>query len=76
MTALAWHPERNILACSWESGDIRLWNGIEKEFLSVSGPHTAPVNFLAFSEKGSRLVSADAVSLIDKYENGIFIVIF
>lgn len=61
VTAIAWHPERNILACSWESGEIRTWNGTDKEFLTVNGPHTAPVNILAFSEKGSRLVSADAV---------------
>lgn len=62
VTAVAWHPERTILACSWESGEVRIWNGTDKEFTNLNGPHTAPVNFLAFSEKGGRLVSADAVS--------------
>lgn len=63
ITALAWHPDKNILVCSWESGEVKIWNGIDKVFTNINGPHSAPVNFLAFSEKGGRLVSADAVSI-------------
>lgn len=63
-TALTWHPEKVILVTGWENGELKVWNGVDKEFLNVIGPHKAPITLLGFSEKGGRLVSCDSV---DKY---------
>ncbi|KAF5285788.1 hypothetical protein FQA39_LY04249 [Lamprigera yunnana] len=60
VTALAWHPERTMLVTGWENGEIRVWNGFDKEFYHVTGPHKSPVTLLEFSEKGGRLVSCDS----------------
>ncbi|RZC33588.1 hypothetical protein BDFB_000428 [Asbolus verrucosus] len=60
ITALAWHPERTILATGWENGEFKIWNGSEKDFALVGGPHKAPITLLEFSEKGGRLVSCDS----------------
>ncbi|KAF5302514.1 hypothetical protein FQR65_LT00886 [Abscondita terminalis] len=59
-TALAWHPDRNMLVTGWENGDIKVWNGTDKDFVNVPGPHKAPVIILEFSEKGGRLASCDS----------------
>ncbi|KAK4874572.1 hypothetical protein RN001_013932 [Aquatica leii] len=59
-TALVWHPDRNMLVTGWENGEIKVWNGTDKEFVNVAGPHKAPVIILEFSEKGGRLVSCDS----------------
>lgn len=58
---LAWHPSRRTLVSSWENGEIRLWNG-EKEFGSISSPHTSPVVLVRWSQMGGRLVTIDSVS--------------
>ncbi|CAG9865125.1 unnamed protein product [Phyllotreta striolata] len=60
VTALAWHPDRILLATGWENGELKIWNGTDKEFSDVVGPHKAPITALAFSEKGSRLVTCDS----------------
>lgn len=52
VTALAWHPERNILASGWENGELKVWNGCDKEFENIGGLHKAPITLLQFSEKG------------------------
>lgn len=65
VTALAWHPEKNILATGWENGELKVWNGTDKDFIIINTPHKAPVILLEFSEKGGRLVSADSVSEFD-----------
>lgn len=62
VTALNWHPERTILVTGWENGDIKVWNGSDKDFINAVGPHKAPVTLLNFSEKGGRLISCDSVS--------------
>lgn len=62
VTALAWHPDRRILVTGWENGEIKVWNGNDKEFLNVTGPHKTPVILIEFSEKGGRLVSCDSVN--------------
>ncbi|EFA08985.1 Intraflagellar transport protein 140 homolog-like Protein [Tribolium castaneum] len=59
VTALAWHPERHVLATGWENGEFKIWNG-EKDFALIGGPHKAPITLLEFSEKGGRLVSCDS----------------
>ncbi|XP_063916884.1 intraflagellar transport protein 140 homolog [Zophobas morio] len=59
VTALAWHPERTVLATGWENGEFKVWNGA-KDFALVGGPHKAPITLLEFSEKGGRLVSCDS----------------
>ncbi|CAH0563779.1 unnamed protein product [Brassicogethes aeneus] len=59
VTSLAWHPEKTVLACGWENGELKIWDGMEKEFVNIAGLHKSPVILLEFSEKGSRLVSCD-----------------
>lgn len=63
VTALAWHPDKIILVTGWENGELKIWNGSDKEFSNVVGPHKAPITFLGFSEKGSRMVSCDSVCI-------------
>ncbi|KRT80306.1 hypothetical protein AMK59_8792 [Oryctes borbonicus] len=60
VTALAWHPEKKLLVTGWENGELRTWNDSNTDFISINGPHKAPVTLLEFSEKGSRLVSSDS----------------
>ncbi|XP_066140255.1 intraflagellar transport protein 140 homolog isoform X1 [Euwallacea fornicatus] len=64
VTALTWHPERTILVSGWENGDLKVWNGVDKDFVNVVGPHKSPVTILDFSEKGGRLVSCDSVGTV------------
>lgn len=64
VTALCWHPDKTVLVTSWENGELKIWNGINKDFTNVVGPHKAPITLLDFSEKGGRLVSCDTVSSI------------
>ncbi|VEN35720.1 unnamed protein product [Callosobruchus maculatus] len=64
VTALAWHPERTVLASGWENGELKVWNKSDKEFANVVGPHKAPITLLEFSEKGSRLVSCDSTGSV------------
>ncbi|KAJ8910958.1 hypothetical protein NQ315_011229 [Exocentrus adspersus] len=64
VTALAWHPEKTVLATGWENGELKIWNGSDKDFINVVGPHKAPITFLQFSEKGGRLVSCDSTGSV------------
>ncbi|KAJ8978265.1 hypothetical protein NQ317_012623 [Molorchus minor] len=64
VTALAWHPEKTILTTGWENGELKVWNGNDKDFINVVGPHKAPITLLEFSEKGGRLVSCDATGSV------------
>ncbi|XP_054730217.1 intraflagellar transport protein 140 homolog [Anastrepha obliqua] len=64
VTALAWHPEKVLLATGWENGDIHVWFAGHREFASVHGPHKAPILLLDFSEQGGRMVTADAKGLL------------
>lgn len=61
VTSLAWHPEKTVLITGWENGELRLWDGTEKEFFNITGLHKCPVILLEYSEKGGRLVSCDSV---------------
>lgn len=67
-TALAWHPERRVLASGWENGQVYAWLGggaaAQREFVAISGPHKAPIVWLAFSERGGRMVTADAAGVL------------
>lgn len=67
VTALAWHPGKTFLVTGWENGEMKTWNGSEKDFVNVVGPHKAPITLLQFSEKGGRLVSCDSVNLLRGY---------
>ncbi|XP_057670783.1 intraflagellar transport protein 140 homolog [Diorhabda carinulata] len=64
VTTLAWHPTKIILVTGWENGELRIWNGTDKDFTNVVGPHKAPIAFLGFSEKGTRLVSCDSTGSV------------
>lgn len=64
-TSLAWHPQRRVLASGWENGQVYAWlGGSQKEFSPVSGPHVAPIVWLAFSERGGRMVTIDAAGIL------------
>lgn len=64
VSALAWHPERTILVCGWENGELFVWNGVDMEFGNAGGPHKAPITLVEFSEKGGRVVSCDTVGFL------------
>ncbi|XP_049310514.1 intraflagellar transport protein 140 homolog [Bactrocera dorsalis] len=64
VSALAWHPEKVLLATGWENGDIHVWFAGHREFASVHGPHKAPIVLLDFSEQGGRMVTADSMGLL------------
>ncbi|XP_049817321.1 intraflagellar transport protein 140 homolog isoform X2 [Aethina tumida] len=64
VTSLAWHPEKTVLITGWENGELRLWDGTEKEFFNITGLHKCPVILLEYSEKGGRLVSCDSTGSI------------
>lgn len=57
---LAWHPVRKTLVVGWETGQLKLWNG-ERDFLSMTSPHSTPILVLKWSRMGGRLISIDAV---------------
>ena len=59
---MAWHPDRKILICGWENGDLQVWNG-GAAFMTVQSPHQGnAITNLMWSQRGGRLVSADTVS--------------
>ncbi|ERL85430.1 hypothetical protein D910_02850 [Dendroctonus ponderosae] len=64
VTGLVWHPERTILVCGWENGDLKVWNGTDRDFITAVGPQKSPITLLEFSEKGGRLVSCDSTGSI------------
>ncbi|XP_067639118.1 intraflagellar transport protein 140 homolog isoform X2 [Eurosta solidaginis] len=64
VSALAWHPEKILLATGWENGDIHVWFAGHREFASVHGPHKGAIVLLDFSEQGGRMVTADAMGLL------------
>ncbi|XP_017466425.1 PREDICTED: intraflagellar transport protein 140 homolog [Rhagoletis zephyria] len=64
VSALAWHPEKVLLATGWENGDIHVWFAGHREFASVHGPHKAAIVLLDFSEQGGRMVTADSMGLL------------
>ncbi|XP_060521943.1 intraflagellar transport protein 140 homolog [Cylas formicarius] len=64
VTALVWHPEKTILVSGWENGNVKVWNGNDRDFIDVAGPHKSPITLLGFSEKGGRLVSCDSTGSV------------
>lgn len=64
-TALRWHPERKLLVVGWENGDLLVYYDGRREFSLVKWPHKrSPIILLEFSEKGGRLVTADAMGVL------------
>lgn len=64
-TALRWHPERKLLVVGWENGDLDVYYDGRRDFASVKGPHKkSPIIIIEFSEKGGRLVTADAMGIL------------
>ncbi|XP_053678512.1 intraflagellar transport protein 140 homolog [Anopheles nili] len=63
-TVLTWHPERKILLTGWENGEIHAWFEGKRDFATVNGPHKSPIMLLEFSEKGGRIITADAMGVL------------
>lgn len=79
-TALAWHPRRRLLCTGWENGQLYAWGvqhpaaaalqaagkplQLQREFVAVAGPHQAPIGAVEFSERGGRMVTADASGVL------------
>ncbi|XP_052866434.1 intraflagellar transport protein 140 homolog [Anopheles cruzii] len=63
-TVLTWHPERRVLLTGWENGEIHAWFEGKRDFATVGGPHKSPIVLLEFSEKGGRVITADAMGVL------------
>ncbi|XP_049537307.1 intraflagellar transport protein 140 homolog [Anopheles darlingi] len=63
-TVLTWHPERKILLTGWENGEVHAWFDGKRDFATVNGPHKSPIMLLEFSEKGGRVITADAMGVL------------
>uniref|UniRef100_A0A182K189 Uncharacterized protein n=1 Tax=Anopheles christyi TaxID=43041 RepID=A0A182K189_9DIPT len=63
-TVLTWHPERKVLLTGWENGEIHAWFEGKRDFATVNGPHKSPIMLLEFSEKGGRVITADAMGVL------------
>jgi intraflagellar transport protein 140 len=61
VTALAWHPERELVMSGWENGETHAWFRGRRDFQSINGPHKSPIMIVEFSEQGGRMITADAV---------------
>lgn len=59
--ALCWHPERRQLVAGWENGELNSWSAGQRTFTSISSTHKAPIAYVGYSEKGSRMVTGDSV---------------
>ena len=62
-TAISWQTQKKILAIGWESGELVIWNEGERDLHEVPKLHNSAISCLAWSVKGSRLVSTDQVGL-------------
>ncbi len=60
-TAIDWHPTKKVLAIGWETGDIQLWNDIEKNLYEPQSDHCSQIKSLNWTGNGTRLLSADSV---------------
>lgn len=60
---MSWHPTRKILAVGWESGDVLIWNEHDHELHEVTALHSTGVQVIEWSTNGSRLITADQVSV-------------
>ncbi len=58
ITALAYHPDKNILASASYDQTVKLWNLDTGDEIVTLRDHTSSVNDVAFSPKGDRLASA------------------
>jgi WD40 repeat protein len=72
VVALAYHPQRNLLASAGYDNTIRIWDLDRLDTLVVLKGHTAEVGSLAFSPDGRLLASGsgDRTVRIWDYENG------
>ncbi|XP_062537441.1 intraflagellar transport protein 140 homolog [Armigeres subalbatus] len=78
-TVLTWHPEKKILLSGWENGEIHAWFEGKRDFTTINGPHKSPIVLLEFSEKGGRVITADAMGVLTgwRYDgHGQFLTMF
>ena len=68
VTALAFSPDKTVLATGHDDGRVRLWNVENQKMLAELRDHNFPVSALAFSSDGKQLATAAedrAIHLID-----------
>jgi WD40 repeat protein len=68
VTALAFNPDRTILATGHDDGRVRLWNFDSQALIVELRDHESPISALAFSADGKRLATAGedrAIHIID-----------
>ncbi|XP_067952050.1 intraflagellar transport protein 140 homolog [Watersipora subatra] len=63
-TAVCWQAQKKILAVGWESGELMIWNEGERDLHEAPKLHKAAISCLAWSVKGSRLVSTDQTGAV------------
>ncbi|EDQ92235.1 uncharacterized protein MONBRDRAFT_17802 [Monosiga brevicollis MX1] len=63
-TDVAWHPIEQVLATSWASGEIVLWNHATEQANECKRLHEAALVFVRWSADGSRLISGDEDGLV------------
>lgn len=58
---MEWHPESQVIAVGWQSGEITSYNHTEEKVYEQSSIHRSPVTVLHWNQNGSRLISGDKV---------------
>ncbi len=58
---IEWHPEKKLLACGWQSGEITIINvGMSEVYEQIQG-HISPITTIAWSTNGGHLITSDKV---------------
>ncbi len=68
VTAVAFHPNADVLAVGYDDGGVRLWDWPNQKLLQETRAHKSAVSALAFSADGLRLASAGEDRAIHLWE--------
>lgn len=58
VTALAFNPDKTLIATGHDDGRVRLWNTDTQKMVAECREHAEPISALAFSHDGKRLATA------------------